>query len=256
MAESIPVSEGFQKTEQQNQEPQIQRQPPLNVGEAERYGSIASGAALVLAAIARRGVGGLILGGLGAMFIQRGLTGHCALYERMGITSAPRQRHGVPGSVGVKVERSITINRPAAEIFRFVRDARNLPKFMKHLERVDVIDEKHSHWVAKSFSGRVIEWDVEIVNEHPDELLTWESAAGSPVPNAGTVRLKAAPNGRGTEVRIAFEVYPPAGMLGVFGAKLVGATPEQEVEEDLAMLKQVSETGEVATTKGQPMGRH
>jgi len=231
MAENIPLSEK-------------RSQPPINVGEAERYGSIASGVALILAAVVRRGVGGLILGGLGAAFIQRGMTGHCALYESMGVSSAPRKRHGVSGNIGIKVERSITIRRPASDIFRFVRDSRNLPRFMKHLERVVAIDEKRSHWVAKAFAGRVMEWDVEIVNEHPDELLAWESVAGSPVPNAGTIRLKPAADGRGTEVRIALEVCPPAGMLGVLGAKLFGTSPEQEVEDDLAMLKQVSENGD------------
>ena len=110
--------------------------------------------------------------------------------------------------------------------------------------------------MAKAFNGRTLEWDVAIINEHPNEMIAWESLPGARVPNAGSIRLKTAPNGRGTEVRITLEVNPPSGMLGVFGARLFGMTPEREIEEDLALLKQVSETGEVATTSGQPTGRH
>ena len=264
MADNTPLSEAppaqgqsqAQQLEQPGEKPRPSpRRRSVNVGEAERYGSIVGGLALVLAAVARRGLGGLIFGGLGAVLIRRGVLGHCPMYESMGASTARPQRHGVPGNIGVRVERSITINRSAHEIFKFLRDSRNLPHFMKQLERVEVIDAKRSHWVAKAFQGRALEWDVEIINEHPNELIAWESQAGAKVPNAGSIRLKQAPNGRGTEVRIALEVNPPAGMLGVFGAKLFGETPERAVEEDLALLKQVSETGEIATTEGQPTGR-
>ena len=264
MADSTPLSEASQDIQgrqpEQNPEPDFQhgrqgiRRVPINVGEAERYGSIASGVALMLAGLVRRGVGGLILGGLGAAFIQRGVTGHCALYERLGVSGARPQRHGVPGNIGIKVERSISINRPVPEVFRFLRDSRNLPRFMKHLERVEIIGAKRSHWVAKAFNGRRLEWDVEIINEHPNELIAWESTAGARVPNAGAIRLKPTPDGRNTEVRITLEVYPPAGMLGIFGAKLFGVTPEQEVEEDLAMLKRVSDAGEAGSSEGESAG--
>ena len=254
MADTTPTAEALPPTSAPAEPPPSTRKP-LNVGETERYGSIASGLGLIFAGLARRGLGGVILGGLGAALIQRGVTGHCAMYESMGASTRKKGRHGVPDNVGIKVERSITINRSPQDIFTFVRDARNLPRFMKHLDRVDAIDSKRSHWVAKGMDGRALEWDVRIINEHPNELLAWESEPGARVPNAGSIRLKQAPNGRGTEVRIAVEVYPPEGMLGVFGAKLFGTAPEREVEEDLALLKQVSETGEVATTQGQPTGR-
>ena len=252
---STTTREEVQSQEQYRPEASSISHRERNVGETERYGSIAGGVALVLAGIARRGFPGLLLGGLGAMFVQRGVTGHCDMYHNFGINTARPQRHGVPDNIGIKVERCITINRSSADIFKFLRDSRNLPRFMKHLERVDVIDFKRSRWVAKPFENRTLEWEVEIINEHPNELIAWESAPGAEVPNAGSIRLKPAPNGRGTEVRITMEIYPPAGMPGAFGAKLFGMSPEREVAEDLALLKQVSETGEVATTRGQPSGR-
>jgi uncharacterized membrane protein len=226
----------------------------INVGEGERYASMTGGLGLMLAGIARRGVGGLILAGLGVAVIQRGLTGHCPLYESMGVTSARAQRPGVPNNRGIKVERGITINRPREEVFSFWRDLRNLSRFMDRIERVDLFGEKRSHWVAKGAGGRRVEWDAEIINEHPNQLIAWESLPGSEVQNAGSVRFEPAPGGRGTEIRVSMEYNPPGGILGALVARLFGEAPDQKMEEDLWRLKQVLEAGEVATTAGQPMG--
>ncbi len=226
-----------------------------NVGEGERYTSLLGGLALVLAGIARRGLGGLALAALGVAFIRRGVTGYCALYQKMGVSSARSARPGVPDNLGIKVERSITINRSPEDIFGFWRDVRNLPRFMQNIERVEPQDSNHSHWVARSGKkGVSVEWDAAIINEHPNEMIAWESLPGSSVQNAGSVRFEPAPGGRGTEVKIALEYNPPGGMLGALGARLFGEAPEQQIDEDLGRLKQLLETGELATTAGQPAG--
>jgi uncharacterized membrane protein len=207
--------------------------PAINVSQAERVGSIAGGGALMCAGLARRGLSGAVLLALGGLLIRRGATGHCAVYERLGITSV----EPMAMRPGIKVERSITIRRPAAAIFEWVRDARNLPRFLNHLERVEVIDSTHSHWTARAEDGRRLEWDVAIINEHPNELIAWESLAGSPLPNAGSIRLKPLPGQEGTEVRIVLEMQPEERT----GGSLLGRAPEAEVADDLARLKHIAE---------------
>ena len=60
----------------------------INVGTTERIGSAIGGAALVLRAAARPSLA-RILGAIGGVaLLQRGLTGHCALYERLGLDTA------------------------------------------------------------------------------------------------------------------------------------------------------------------------
>ena len=54
----------------------------------------------------------------------------------------------------IHVTKSILINRPAEEIYRFWRDFKNLPRVMEHLESVQVIDDKRSRWVAKAPAGK------------------------------------------------------------------------------------------------------
>ena len=47
----------------------------------------------------------------------------------------------------------------------------------------------------------------------------------------------------------------PGGLGGVLVARLFGEEPEQQVAGDLRRFKQLMETGEIATTEGQPSGR-
>jgi uncharacterized membrane protein len=155
---------------------------------------------------------------------------------------------------GKKTVSSVTVNRAAGELFEFWRNLENLPRFMKHLESVKLLDDKRSHWVANSPTGGKLEWDAEIINQHPNELIAWRSCEGADVQHAGTVRFEPAPGGRGTEVTVRLECVPTAGVLGRAISKLFGADPALQIEEDLRRFKAVMETGEVPTTEGQPRG--
>jgi len=131
----------------------------------------------------------------------------------------------------------------------------NLPRFMRHLVSVDQLDYRRSRWVAQGPAGWRVTWDAEVINEIPNELLAWQSLAGSQVDSAGSVRFTEAPGGRGTEIRVELQYNPPAGIVGAYVARLFGREPEQEIEADLNRLKQFLECGEVATTDGQPHAR-
>jgi uncharacterized membrane protein len=150
---------------------------------------------------------------------------------------------------GTKVEQSITINRPVLEVYRFWRNFQNLPRFMDHLEAVTVIDETHSHWVAKGPAGTRAEWDAVIHNEIDDELIAWRSLPGSEIKNAGSVHFRPSADGAGTEVRVVLSYEPPAGKVGVAFAKLLGEEPSKQVADDLRRLKQVLDSGEVVSTR-------
>ncbi|HYP25401.1 MAG TPA: SRPBCC family protein [Blastocatellia bacterium] len=146
---------------------------------------------------------------------------------------------------GLSYVETCTIMRPPEEVYGFWRDFRNLPRFMNHLESVDVIDERRSHWVAKGPLGATVEWDAEITDDTANESISWRSLEGSEVDNYGTVRFTRAPGDRGTEVRVEIEYNPPGGALGAGIAKIFGEAPEQQVKDDLSRFKQVLEIGEV-----------
>lgn len=155
----------------------------------------------------------------------------------------------------VRVEKVIAIDRAPDELYRFWRQFENLPRFMRHLEAVRQIGQNRSHWRAKGPAGTSVEWEAEIVDERPGELISWRSLPGADVENAGSVRFERAPGGRGTFVRVKMEYHPPGGFFGASIAKLLGEEPDIQVQRDLYRFKQIIETGQVVTTEGQSAAR-
>lgn len=160
-----------------------------------------------------------------------------------GAEGAPLKRS--QSSQGIEVTQTITINRPRPEVYGFWHNVENFPRFMAHLESVQVLDARRSHWKANAPGGATVEWDAETVEDRPDELIAWRSLPDSEVPNSGTVRFRDAPGDRGTEVIVELRYQPPAGRLGALVAKLFGEEPSQQVKGDLRRLKQVMEIGEI-----------
>jgi uncharacterized membrane protein len=153
------------------------------------------------------------------------------------------------------IVRSITVDRPIAEAYDLWHDFENLPMFMQHLEEVQVIDGRRSHWRAKGPGGMPVEWDAETVDDRPNELISWRSVEGSPVWHAGTVRFERAPGDRGTTVRVEIAYSPPLGVVGVALAKLTGEEPDTQVADDLRHFKQILETGDVVESEATLGGR-
>ena len=224
----------------------------VNVHPVERWISVLGGGALTLSGLSR-GRDGMLRMVTGAAMLQRGITGHCHAYEILGVRTAP-SHVTLPYELGVRARASVTINSPREPIYKFWRDFENLPRFMRHLVSVEPSDGQRSHWVARGPGNRQVQWDAEIINEIPNELIGWQSLPGSDVDSAGSVRFREAPGQRGTEVRVELQYNPPAGVVGAYIARMFGREPEQEIAADLGRLKQFLESGEVATTEGQPHG--
>jgi uncharacterized membrane protein len=146
---------------------------------------------------------------------------------------------------GIHVHKSVTVNRPADEVYAFWRDFENLPRFMKNLESVQVTGDRRSHWVANGPAGQTLEWDAETTEDRPSERIAWRSLEGADVSSAGVVRFVAAPGGRGTEIHVEMRYDPPGGKLGALFSTLFGENPSLQVDGDLRRFKQVMEIGEV-----------
>lgn len=154
----------------------------------------------------------------------------------------------------IKVEKTLTINRPAAELYHFWHNFENLPRFMKHLKNVKVYDAARSHWTTSGPLNTTIEWDAVITEDRENELIAWASVAGADVENSGLIRFQETPNNRGTQVKVITEYNPPAGAIGDAITKLFGESPKQQLGDDLRCFKMLMETGEISTTEGQPQG--
>jgi uncharacterized membrane protein len=220
-----------------------------NQGEAsevERWASLIGGGAMVLMGLRQ----GSLRGALTA------LAGGGLIYQSATKQSTIQQAQEAIGiNQPIKVEKTVTINKSAEELYRFWHNFENLPTFMKHLQSVKVYNEKRSHWIANAPLGNSVEWDADILEDRENEFISWASVEGADVDNSGFVRFKKAPGDRGTEVKVVLEYNPPGGALAATVAKLFGEEPEQQIGDELRRFKMLMETGEIATTEGQPSGR-
>lgn len=149
---------------------------------------------------------------------------------------------------------SITIEKPPHELYRFWRSFDQLPVVMNYLESVTVLDDKHSHWVTKPLGDTRFEWDCEIVSDEPDRSISWRSTPDSEICTEGSVRFNPLDHQRGTRVSVEMNFIPTRVPPGL-GRPLSKLAIYLAVRRDLRRFKQLMETGEIATVKGQPAGR-
>lgn len=164
-------------------------------------------------------------------------------------TITPKRKDGA-----MDLKQAVTINRSAQELYAYWRDFQNLPRFMNHLEAVQVTGATQSHWKAKAPLGQTVEWDAEITNDQPGKLIGWRSVPGSGIENWGNVEFMPSTDGAETVVRVELHYSPPGGAIGSAIAKLFGEEPEQQVWEDLHRFKQIMELGEITLSDGSPGG--
>lgn len=217
------------------------------LGETEKWASIVGGSALVLLGLQQRSLRGILTAVAGGGLAYHGATADKSLTDKVG--------EAVGVGKPLRVEKSVTINRSAGDLYGFWRNFENLPKFMKHLQSISVLDERRSHWVTKAPLGQTVEWDAQIIQDLPNQLIAWASAEDAQIDNSGFVRFTPVGRDRGTEVKVVLEYAVPGGALTTAVAKLFGEAPEQQIGDELNRFKQLMETGEIATTEGQSSGR-
>jgi uncharacterized membrane protein len=211
-------------------------------GDAGKWASLIGGGAMVLLGLRQRSLRGALMAVAGGGLAYKAATTQGGIQEALGVNQV------------IKVEKTVTINKPADELYRFWHNFENLPNFMKHLKSVKVIDNKRSHWVASAPLGASVEWDADILEDRENEFISWASVEGADVDNSGFVRFKPAPGDRGTEVKVVIEYAPPGGAVTATIAKLFGEEPEQQIGDELRRFKMLMEAGEISTTEGQPRG--
>ena len=217
-----------------------------NVNDWERVVSVLAGAALIGLAIRRR-QGRVSLATTGVGLLGRGLSGICPVNAAIGRTRRRDDtREALAGSHGIHIREAITVDRPVEDLYAYWRDLSNLATVMPHIERIDVLDDTRSHWVARGPAGAKVDWVAEIINEIEPELIAWRSLPGSQVASAGSVHFRPTPDG-GTHILVTLQYDPPAGKLGASLAWLFAQSPAAQLREDLRHFKQVFENG---TTHG------
>jgi uncharacterized membrane protein len=223
-----------------------------NIGDVQRLVSAIAGIGLIIGGWRRRSLGGGALALGGATLLYRAASGYCPALGVMGIDMRGAQdtnrlgRRKLHTEQATKIRRSIDINRPPNELYRFWRALNNLPKIMSHVESVEVITDRLSHWVIKTTTGLpTIEWDAEIINDVENERIGWRALHDADVDHAGSVEFEPIEGGQKTRVTVTLQYAPIAGRLGTAVAKFIGQDPEFKITDDLQRFKESMEAGNV-----------
>ncbi|HEX2035072.1 MAG TPA: SRPBCC family protein [Chloroflexota bacterium] len=141
-----------------------------------------------------------------------------------------------------RAERSIRVNAPVDQVYRFWRNFENFPRFMDHVEEVRSLDAEGrlSHWKLKGGMGVTVEFDARLTQDEPGRAIGWNSTEGS-LQTSGAVTFTDLQNGY-TEVHVVMQWYdPPGGPVGEFLSRLL-QNPERMLEEDLQRFKKIVES--------------
>ena len=140
------------------------------------------------------------------------------------------------------LEHEIVIERPLDEVFAFVTDPANAPRWQSGvLSTTKTSDEPMGAGVrwreVRTFLGRRVEGTLEATEYDPDRLFALRSVSGTV---AIEVRHLFETFDGGTRIRVLAE--GDAGRLGRLGGRFVRRAAERQLKGDLARLKQLLET--------------
>ena len=178
------------------------------------------------------------------------VAGIAAIDYMASVQLAPRKLSELPapGESGLSMQKSMIVNRSADDCYNVWRNLENLPRFMPGLVSVQVLDARRSRWHS---AGGV--WASEVTREEPGKRIEWR--AEEHLDETGALEFSPAPGGRGTVMTLHTHMRPPAGQVGKAVSELFSEAPAYKLETTLRRFKQWMETGEVATTDGQPSGK-
>lgn len=213
----------------------------------ERIVCVAAGVALGVYAsrLTRKPMSTLALASA-ASLISRGVSGYCPVNHMLGRgTQVGGARQALAGSRGIRLQERVTIHATANSLYDRWRRLTTLPALMRHVERVDVIDERTSHWVVQGPAGMRFEWDAELINDVKPDVIAWQSLPGSEVMSAGSVtfRERQRRNGPVTELTVTLQYAPVGGKAAALLAGLIGQSPSSMLRKDLRRFKAEIETG-------------
>lgn len=201
------------------------------------------GASLCVFGLRRGGVIGSTAAVGGGMLLVRAIS-DMKLRQLVGLGDARR---------AITLDKTIEVHAPPEEVFPWFANPETFPRFMSNVEEVTRKSDGQYHWKVAGPAGTTFEWDAKITEMEPGKVLAWNTAPGSTVGHAGVIRCDSNAS-NGTRLTIRMSYLPPAGALGHAFAKLFGADPKTQLDEDMVRFKSLIEEGK-ATARGKTVHR-
>jgi uncharacterized membrane protein len=232
----------------------------VNVGNFERAASALLGGALFAFGLRRGGTSSALFGVLGGSLVYRGLSGHCPIYQRLGVDAAHLEQRnsdpatGAPEFDAPEVQRSITIRRPAAELYALWQKPEIQARIMAHFAQVTGGANGNLHWRLRPLA-KVLSFETACIEARGGELVRWRSLAGGDLHSEWSVLFRPAPGNYGTELTLQVRFDPPGALWGKALSKLLGIAPRLLIERALRNFKSLVECGEIPSTFHNPSAR-
>jgi uncharacterized membrane protein len=133
------------------------------------------------------------------------------------------------------VRETVEVGVPVHTAYNQWTQFEEFPNFMEGVEEVRQVDDRHNHWTTK-IGGVRREFDTEIVDQLPDERVTWRTTSGD-TNQKGSVRFERVDDTH-TRVELVMEVEPSGAMDKV--ADMMG-TIDRRVKGDMRRFKEYIE---------------
>jgi len=145
-------------------------------------------------------------------------------------------RLGLPTSVRPRViQAEVEVEAPVSTAYNQWTQFEQFPQFMEGVEEVKQLDDTRLHWVA-TVAGRRAEWDAKILEQHPDQQVSWISEDGKKT--RGTVSFESRGSER-TLVRLSMS-YQAEGIREALGS--AAGLDSRRVNGDLQRFKELIES--------------
>ena len=133
------------------------------------------------------------------------------------------------------IVKSIEVRVPVRSAYDQWTRFEEFPRFMKGVEEVKRLDDKHFYWVA-NIGDKYKEWHAEIIEQIPDERISWRSEAGTM--NSGAVIFNPIAKDK-TLVTVQIN-YEPESLTEKIGNML--GILSQQIEDNLERFKDFIES--------------
>lgn len=113
------------------------------------------------------------------------------------------------------VQKTIDVNVPVRTAYDQWTQFESFPQFMDGVESITQVTDTRNHWVVK-VGGVTREYDTEIVEQTPDQVIAWRSVEGDTGGHSGRVHFEPINEG---STRVDIELgWEPEGLVEKAGA--------------------------------------
>lgn len=140
----------------------------------------------------------------------------------------------------------IEVNAPIETVWGLWSDLEQMPKWMKWIESVEILEDdlELSQWQLASGSFE-FKWLSRTLKVIPNQIIQWESIDG--LPNRGAVRFYDRKSSSIVRLSIAYDI---PGVLGqVMDGLFLGKIVESTIQADLERFREYLENQEVTAEK-------